>query len=107
MKLIIDTWRAAGKTTRMLNLVKEQNGVLICRDRRTADDMVNVHGLRKDQALTFEDALRLGIVRAGKKPAPLFIDDADTFIARIIGERPEGLAFSDSEPTVLIPKRPR
>lgn len=79
---IIHRPRAAGKTTEMVRLVKENNGILIVINRQVVETMVKRHQLLRSQVMTWQEA-RMQL-RGVARERPVYVDDAGWILEHII-----------------------
>ena len=74
MYRIIDG-KGTGKTSRLLLLAKEQNGIVVCRNPEKMREKAHMYGLTGIDFISYED------YRNGNyQPKPIFIDELDVYL---------------------------
>ena len=97
MRHVIHWPRAAGKTYRLVKLVKETpGGVLITWNADMAEHIRRTYGLFDDQAMSFRQIDKL----RGRKIRPiLFVDNADYILRDVLGGHEiDGMAINNDCP---------
>ena len=70
--------RSSGKTSRLLLLAKEHNGIVICKDPEHMREKAYVYGLTGIDFMSYQDfAYELHLGNAFKQP--IFIDELDQY----------------------------
>ena len=92
---IIAKGRAEGKTTKLCEFVKKQNGILLCRNQQMVDLVIREHGLLPDQAMTWEQAVHFRKLKGLElRKRPIYGDDADFFLNSLVGWCIEGISVT-------------
>jgi len=92
---IINLPRMAGKTHRLCELVKKQNGIMLCRDQSVVERMIAHHELTREQCMTWEKATKYdGLLGMDLKKRPIYGDDADWFLSSLLGWKIEGISVT-------------
>ena len=74
--------RGFGKTTRMIEEVKKNNGILVVHTGLYAKQITEYFGLRKDQVMCFREIMN-GRLRGDHRQ--LYVDDAGVILGRLLG----------------------
>lgn len=91
--------RGAGKTTEAVRLVKEKNGLLLCSNRREAERLREVHGLKADQCMAWEEAKERGLlVGRANRPSPVVIDNVDIILTSMLGTKVDWVTITSDWP---------
>lgn len=90
---IIVSGRYTGKTTALIEECAKINGLMVVRNRKTADYICHIakdmgHEIQKP--ITYDDLLK-GYKLAGRRNDVLFLDDLDWFVKRLCGWNPIGM----------------
>lgn len=94
MKIIFGE-RGCGKTTELIRLVKENNGILLVRNNDHAKYLITKCGLTQDQCIPWEDAIDGLLLTRMARTRNVYIDDVDEFFFRHFGFPVEGISFTD------------
>lgn len=96
---IIHGGRGTGKTTKLIQIVKESGGVLVVPSQREKNFLIASKILAKDQVVTFQEKRQLK-VGWGEPRKRYYIDQVDMLIEEMFGLGCEG--FSMDTPDVII-----
>lgn len=77
MNRIIDG-RSTGKTSRLMLLAKENNGIIVCHNPRALREKAYVYGITGIDYLSYADFIELMI--ATQIHRPVYIDELDNFL---------------------------
>lgn len=92
---IIQRERGGGKTTEAVKIVKQNNGVLICRNKVEVERVMRRHGLTKDQAITWEMARQRDWFRGRDfTNRPIVLEDVEFLLAEIFGQMIDAVTTS-------------
>ena len=82
---VIRWGRAAGKTTRMVELVKKHGGVLLCATVAEANRVRKQFGLNNQQVMFWKDAAMKTRGMSGVPGKSVYLDNADWILAQAVG----------------------
>lgn len=89
---IIDS-RDSGKTSRLMLLAKENNGILVCNDPYSMRNKAYAYGLVGFDIISYIDYLNGNY----DKTKPCFIDELELFIKRGLGKSFKGYSLSQED----------
>lgn len=89
---IIHGGRGAGKTTKLIQMVKEFGGVLVVPTQSQKNFLITSKILAKDQVITFQEKRHLG-VGFGESRKRYWIDQLDMWIEEMFGLGCEGFSM--------------
>lgn len=92
MKHVVHLPRAGGKTTRIVELVKQTpGGIFVAHNKSYADLVRRQFDLREDQVMSWRQVME---AKRGLKNPKFFMDDADYVLAQIFGTRFTGISVN-------------
>ncbi len=93
--MYISAPRGAGKTTRLVGLVRKNNGIIICMNKVESDRLKERFKLSPNQVMTWDELCDGGArVGAGKLERPVYIDNVDLVLASCAKRSIEGISFT-------------
>ena len=84
MYRIIDS-RGSGKTSRLMLLAKENNGILVCSNPGAMREKSKAYGLIGFDIISYKDFLNCNLPtnNGGYPPKPIYIDEIENFLVFI------------------------
>lgn len=93
MNRIIDG-RSTGKTSRLMLLAKENNGIIVCHNPRTLREKAYAYGITGIDYLSYADFIDLMITTQIHRP--IYIDELDNFLL-LLNTNIKGYSLSEEK----------
>ena len=92
MYRIIDK-RSSGKTSRLMLLAKENNGIIVCRNPKAMEEKAKRYGIVGIDFITYGEYMQLDPYTYNSKP--YYIDELEVFIRSITPGTVDGYTISE------------
>ncbi len=91
---VISKPRRGGKTTEVVRLVRERNGILIVPSQSCRTDILGRFDLREDQVVTWYQATTGNWLKGVSWKRPIYIDNVDWVLKTMLWRSVEGVTTS-------------